>query len=180
MSESGITVFMHASDSGYARYAQDWEGAGGEFLPFKPNPFRFATMHHRAVIDTFCALILHGALSRFPRVKIASVENGSGFVRPLLAALEEVYRMMPQECAEDPVAVFKRQVWVHPFHEEDIAGMVDLLGADRVLFGSDFPHPEGLADPLAYIDDLAGLPDEDVRRIMGGNLADLIGVGVTA
>jgi predicted TIM-barrel fold metal-dependent hydrolase len=167
---------MHASDSGYARYAQEWEG-GGEFLPFKPSAFRFASMHHRAITDAFTALILHGALSRFPDVKLLSVENGSGFVRPLLHNLAEVYRMMPQECPEDPVAVFKRQVYVHPFHEEDISGMVDLLGDDHVLFGSDFPHPEGLADPVSYVDDLEGLPDESVRKIMGGNLAGLIGVG---
>jgi predicted TIM-barrel fold metal-dependent hydrolase len=106
-----------------------------------------------------------------------SVENGSGFGRPLLHKLAVVYRLMPQECPEDPVAVFKRQVYVHPFHEEDISGMVDLLGDDHVLFGSDFPHPEGLADPVSYVDDLEGLPDESVRKIMGGNLAGLIGVG---
>jgi predicted TIM-barrel fold metal-dependent hydrolase len=175
--EAGIPVSMHASDSGYSRYAEDWEGGGTEFLPFKPNPFRFATMHYRAIIDTFNALILHGALSRFPGVKIAAVENGSGFVRPLLAGLAEVYRMMPQECAEDPVEVFKRQCYVHPFHEENIAELVGLIGADHVLFGSDFPHPEGLAEPLSYLDDLAGLPAEDVRKIMGANLAGLIGVG---
>ena len=53
--EAGIPVCMHASDSGYSRYAEDWEGGGTEFLPFKPNPFRFATMHYRAIIDTFTA-----------------------------------------------------------------------------------------------------------------------------
>jgi predicted TIM-barrel fold metal-dependent hydrolase len=180
VADAGIPVSMHASDSGYSRYAEDWEGGGSEFLPFKPNPFRFATMHHRAIIDTFSALILHGALSRFPTVKIAAIENGSGFVRPLLSALAEVYRMMPQDCAEDPVEVFKRQCYVHPFHEEDIHGLVGLLGADHVLFGSDFPHPEGLADPLSYVDDLQGLPRDDVVKIMGGNLAALMGVGVAA
>jgi predicted TIM-barrel fold metal-dependent hydrolase len=176
--EIGIPVCMHASDSGYSRYVDDWEPSD-EMLPFQPKPFRFATMHYRAIIDTFCALILHGALSRFPGVRIAAVENGSGFVRPLLAALAEAYRMMPQECAEDPVTVFKRQAYVHPFHEEDISGLVELLGADHVLFGSDFPHPEGLADPLAYLDELEGMARDDVVKIMGANLAGLLGVGAS-
>jgi predicted TIM-barrel fold metal-dependent hydrolase len=179
VTELGIPICMHASDSGYSRYTNDWEPVD-EMLPFQPKPFRFALMHHRAIQDTFSALILHGALSRFPEVKIAAVENGSGFVRPLLGALAEVYRMMPQECAEDPVEVFKRQVYVHPFHEEDISGLVGLLGADHVLFGSDFPHPEGLADPLAYVDELEGLPKDDIVKIMGGNLAGLLGVGSMA
>jgi predicted TIM-barrel fold metal-dependent hydrolase len=175
VTELGIPISMHASDSGYARYAEDWEG-GGEFLPFKPSAFRMATMHHRPIADTFAALILHGALSRFPSVRIASVENGSGFVRPLLQTLAETYRMMPQECPEDPVEVFKRQVYVHPFHEEDVKGMVELLGADHVLFGSDFPHPEGMSDPISYVDELDGLPTESVKKIMGANLAGLLGV----
>jgi len=177
--ELGIPVCMHASDSGYSRYVDDWEPSD-EMLPFQPKPFRMALMHYRAIQDTFSALILHGALSRFPGVKVAAVENGSGFVRPLLASLAEVYRMMPQECAEDPVEVFKRQCYVHPFHEEDGTGLIEVLGADHVLFGSDFPHPEGLADPLAFVDELDGLPQDEVAKIMGGNLAGLLGVGSLA
>jgi predicted TIM-barrel fold metal-dependent hydrolase len=179
VTELGLPVCMHASDSGYTRYSNDWEGQS-EMLPFKLNAFRHATMHHRPITDTFTALILHGALSRFPDMKIASVENGSGFVRPLLSALAETYRMMPQECPEDPVEVFKRQVYVHPFHEEDIKGMVELLGDEHVLFGSDFPHPEGLADPITYVDELEGLPQESIEKIMGGNVARLLKVEARA
>ena len=54
--------------------------------------------------------------------------------------------------------------------------MIDLLGADRVLFGSDYPHPEGMSDPITFVDDLAGLNDEMIRKVMGGNLACLMHV----
>jgi predicted TIM-barrel fold metal-dependent hydrolase len=101
-------------------------------------------------------------------------------VRPLLHQLEDVYKKMPQEFPEDPIKVFKRNIYVHPFHEEDPAGMVRLLGADHVLFGSDWPHPEGMSDPITYVDDLEGLPEEDKAKIMGGNLAGLMNVGVPA
>jgi predicted TIM-barrel fold metal-dependent hydrolase len=171
--EAGILVGMHASDSGYARYVNDWEG-GGEYRPFQRGALRSMVMSHRSIEDAMAAMICHGALSRFPDLKIAPIENGSGFVRPLLHRLAETYRMMPQEFSEDPVAVFKRNIYVHPFHEDDVHGLVDLLGADQVLFGSDFPHPEGLADPVSYVDELEGLPHDDVVKIMGGNLARLI------
>ena len=175
----GVLVAMHSSDSGYARYVNDWEGTR-EFLPFKLSAFRSVAMGHRPIEDTMAAMICHGALSRFPELRIAVVENGSGFVRPLFQNLGEAYRMMPQEFAEHPIDVFKRNVWVHPFHEEDIKGLVELLGAEHVLFGSDFPHPEGMADPITYVDELEGLPRDDVVKIMGGNLAGLVGVGVPA
>ena len=52
---------------------------------------------------------------------------------------------------EDPVEVFNRNVWVHVFHEPDPKGLIDLgIPVDHLMFGSDFPHPEGMADPLAY------------------------------
>ena len=58
---------------------------------------------------------------------------------------------------------------------------MDLVGADHVLFGSDYPHPEGLADPITYVDELEGMDRRDVKaKIMGGNLAGLMGVAVPA
>jgi predicted TIM-barrel fold metal-dependent hydrolase len=75
---------------------------------------------------------------------------------------------------EDPIAVLKRNVWIHPFHEEDPRGLIDLVGADRVVFGSDFPHPEGIALPTTYVKELDGLAQDDVARIMGGNLTQVV------
>jgi predicted TIM-barrel fold metal-dependent hydrolase len=151
---------------------------GGEFEPFKaPSAFAAIVGHSgRAIIDTVASAIGHGMCSRFPRIKIAPVENGSGWVRPLIADMEAAYHANPHAFAEDPVAVFKRNIFVHPFHEEDPRGLVELIGADNVIFGSDYPHPEGLADPLTFVDELAGLPDDQIAKIMGGNLARLMNV----
>jgi len=38
------------------------------------------------------------------------------------------------------------------------------------MFGSDFPHPEGMADPLAYSEIVEDLPEETQALIMGGSL----------
>jgi predicted TIM-barrel fold metal-dependent hydrolase len=175
--ESGVLVGMHASDSGYQRYTNEWEGVrGGEMLPFKDgNAFGLIVGHqHRPIFDTMASLIGHGLCTRFPELKIAPVENGSAWVRPLLESLAGAYEHHPRAFAEDPVKVFNRNIYVHPFHEEDPKGLVELLGDDRVLFGSDYPHPEGLADPITFVDELKGLPDEAVRKVMGGNLSRLV------
>ena len=94
--------------------------------------------------------------------------------------MEHAYASSPKSFDEDPVEVFKRNIYVHPFHEEDPMGLVELLGADRVLFGSDYPHPEGLADPLSFVDELKALPHGDVAKIMGGNLNRLMGFDTAA
>lgn len=177
VAEADILVGMHASDSGYQRYINEWEGVrSGEMLPFK-NASAFAgIMHHmsRAVVDTVASLIGHGLCTRFPTLRFAPVENGSSWVRPLLETLHHVYSFSPRDFEEDPVEVFRRNIYVHPFHEEDPVGLCRLIGADRVLFGSDWPHPEGMADPITFVDDLAGLAPEDIRKVMGGNLARLM------
>jgi predicted TIM-barrel fold metal-dependent hydrolase len=126
------------------------------------------------------SLIGHGLLNRFPTLRILPVENGSGWVRPLVEALGASYAHNPKLHAEDPLMVFKRNVWIHPFHEEDPRGLIKLVGVDRVVFGSDFPHAEGMADPLSYVDELEGLQKEDIVRVMGGNLSEVMKVPVAA
>jgi predicted TIM-barrel fold metal-dependent hydrolase len=177
--EADVLVGMHASDSGYQRYVNEWEGVrDGEFEPFKGRSGFATIVGHsgRSIIDTVASAIGHGLCTRFPRLKIAPVENGSNWVRPLLESMEHAYRTDPGVFEEDPVEVFKRNIFVHPFHEEDPVGLCRLIGVDNVIFGSDYPHPEGLADPLSFVDELGGLSDADVAKVMGGNLARLMNV----
>lgn len=177
--EKDVVVGMHASDSGYQRYLNEWEGVrDDEFTPFTGGSgFAAITgIGHRSIIDTVASAIGHGLCTRFPGLKITPVENGSGWVRPLLHDMEQAYAFNPHLFEEDPVQVFKRNIFVHPFHEDDPKGLVGVLGADNVLFGSDYPHPEGMADPISFVDELEGLPHEDVAKVMGGNLARLLNV----
>ena len=78
------------------------------------------------------------------------------------------------------MVTFKRCIYVHPFHEEDPIGLVKLIGADNVLFGSDYPHPEGMYDPIGFVDQLDGLPEDDKAKVMGGNLNRIMKVPALA
>jgi len=179
--ESGVLVVIHASDTGYARYSNEWEGVQGETMAFaQPKPFSQAVHNDtRDVQDAVTSIICHGLLDRFPDLRFALIENGAGWVPHLLERLDHTYDQMPQEFTRRPSETFKRSFWMHPFHEEDPSDLVRLLGADHVIFGSDFPHVEGLADPLSYVDELHGLADDEVRKIMSGNMIDLLGIGVS-
>ncbi len=163
-------------DSGYSRYQSDWTGPR-EMLPFRPDAFRMLTMGKRPIEDAMAALVCHGTLTRFPELRVASIENGADWVVPFLEHLEDIHRKMPQAFDEDPVDAFRRNVHVSPFHEDDIAQLVDVIGADHILFGSDYPHPEGLAEPCSYVHHLPdGLADDVVAAVMGGNLGRLMRV----
>ncbi len=181
--ELDVTVGLHSSDDGLTRYFNLWEGRpDGEHLPFaKPSAF-LDIMHTqgRGIFDAVASLIGHELLSRFPSLRILPVENGSGWVRPLVDALGTSYAHNPKLYPEDPLMVLKRNVWIHPFHEEDPRGLIELMGVDRVVFGSDFPHAEGMSDPLSYVDELEGLPRDDIAKVMGGNLAEVMKVPFAA
>ena len=49
------------------------------------------------------------------------------------------------------------------------------IGASQLVFGSDYPHPEGLAEPLDFVDGIEKLPDEEIRMIMRDNTMGLLG-----
>jgi predicted TIM-barrel fold metal-dependent hydrolase len=178
VTELDILVSMHASDSGYSRYQADWTGPR-EMLPFRPDAFLMMTMGKRPIEDTMAALCCHGVLARHPELRVAAIENGGDWVVPFVHHLADIHRKMPHAFDGDPVEQFKRNVWISPFHEDDIAELIDVMGADHILFGSDYPHPEGLAEPCSYVDHLPpGLPDEVVAGIMGANLAEIMRVPV--
>ena len=176
--DADVLVAMHSSDSGYSRYQSDWTGPE-EMLPFRLDSFRMMTIKGRPVEDTMAALACHGVLARFPDLRVASIESGGDWVAPFLDHLADVHRKMPQAFDGDPVEQFKRSVYVSPFHEDNFEVLIDAIGADHLLFGSDYPHPEGLAEPCTFVDRLPeGLPAEDVRNIMGANLARIMKVEV--
>ncbi|MET7571085.1 amidohydrolase family protein [Streptomyces sp. NPDC005492] len=173
--EAGVLVAMHSSDSGYSRYSSDWEGKSQEMTPFQAQVFRMMS-EWRPVTDAVASWVCHGALFRFPELKVSVIENGSSWLLPLLDQLGSTYKKQPKGFLGDPVEEVRKRIHISPFWEEDMAALSEVVGVERVLFGSDYPHPEGLADPVSYIDAIQGMTQADQAMIMGGNLARLIGV----
>jgi predicted TIM-barrel fold metal-dependent hydrolase len=182
--ELDIVVGMHSGDSGYIRYINDWEGLGN--LEFhisrhsrRANPAFVALSSEKDnLIDAMASIIGHGLATRFPRLRFMPVEFASRWIRPFYEKLQRTYDESPVLFDENPVEVFNRNVWVHAFHEPDPKGLIDLgIPVDHIMFGSDFPHPEGMADPLSYADIVADLPLEQQALIMGGSLEKAMRVG---
>ncbi|MEU4311473.1 amidohydrolase family protein [Nocardia sp. NPDC024068] len=174
--ELDVLVTMHSSDSGYSRFDAEWDGSDSEMLPFQTNTFAM-TNQWRPVTDAVASWVCHGALNRFPDLKIAVIENGSAWLEPLLQQLSDVYKKAPEGFGfRDPIEAIKKSLYVSPFWEEDLERLSQVMGEDHVLFGSDWPHPEGLAEPARYINEIKDMPQEKQAKIMGGNLARLLKV----
>ncbi|MBI3757891.1 MAG: amidohydrolase [Deltaproteobacteria bacterium] len=90
-------------------------------------------------------LIFSGLLDRFPRLRFVSVESGIGWVPFMLEACEY---QMDQNLLDRgglklrPREYFQRQIYAsYWFENEDAAHSITKLGADNVMFETDFPHP---------------------------------------
>jgi predicted TIM-barrel fold metal-dependent hydrolase len=171
--EAGITVVVHAGDGGVSSqgYAADGFAAtfsGGGYGPSLKN---FAI--EQAVHDWLITLVLSNHLRKYPNLRIASVENGAEFLPDLFRKLRSVDRKMRGWFEGDPVDIFRRHVWINPFWEDDLASVVEWMGADRVLFGSDWPHIEGLPAPLDYLAEAKAIEPADRRMVLHDNAVEL-------
>lgn len=167
VNDAGITVAYHSGDAGYFKFLAAW-GMAEEFRSFDFNPLRLC-MSASPIMDTIAALVCGGLFDRHPRLRVATIESGSYWVPLLLKRFEKVYGQMPFAFQQDPVEVFRRHVWVSPYYEDDLPALRDQIGADHMLFGSDFPHGEGLAEPVEFVNDIAGFSDADKRLVMREN-----------
>lgn len=175
LEEAGIPLMLHASDSGYDFISRLWTSGNKEFLPFQGDAFRSCVSPGgRAISDTISALICHGLFERHPKLRVASIENGSKWVRPLVDTYKHAYGQMPQAFKVDPVEQFHKHIFVAPFYEESIPELMESMPVERILFGSDFPHAEGLGKPLDFLNELKDLNDDQVKKIMSTNMKGLL------
>jgi len=180
--ELDLVVGMHSGDPGYNRYTNEWEGLGDrEFRAFTNNGspgFLALASEKSPIVDAMASIIGHGLATRFPRLRFMPVEYPSSWIRPFVTKLRRASERSAVLFDEDPLEIFQRNVWVHAFHERDPKGLIDLgVPVDHIMFGSDFPHPEGMADPLAYAEVVSGMPADEQALIMGGSIAKALRVG---
>ena len=166
--EAGITVVVHAGDSGYTSNGYAKDGFAATFEGAHRPSIKMLSME-RAIYDFLASLIFDRLFVRFPNLRVASVENGSEFLPDLFRKLRSTARKLPGFFSEDPVETFRRHIWINPFWEDDVEEIVDLMGADRVIFGSDWPHIEALPEPLDYVVELKPFDDDTQRLILRDN-----------
>lgn len=172
LNEAGITLVIHAGDAGVSSNGWAPDGFAAAFGgAWKPSIKQYAI--ERAACDYLLSMMFDNLFHRFPNLRVASVENGAGFLGDLLAKLDSMHRRIPGWFPEDPGETFRRHVWINPFWEDDVHEVAAHMGADRVLFGSDWPHIEGMPAPLDYLPELDGFAAADRRRILFDNVTEL-------
>jgi predicted TIM-barrel fold metal-dependent hydrolase len=180
LDEARVPVAFHIADSGYHRVGGAEWGEASTPNVREQSAWAWAFLHgDRPIMETFGALIYGNLFGRFPNLRALSIENGSGWVDYLLTLLDKKKGMgrrgpwVGGYWSGRPSAVFREHVYVSPYPEDDVSKLIDRIGAERVLFGSDYPHPEGFAQPDGFVELLEGRTDHEVRRVMRDNAVEL-------
>jgi predicted TIM-barrel fold metal-dependent hydrolase len=185
LEDTGVVAGFHqVVNRRYPVDVAELDGTGEAGRYFVPPGFGLAfhqTLSFRAlctprwqVADFIASLIGHGCLARHPRVKVAIVEFGTEYVRPMVQQFQDAYERTPVLFDEDPMEALRRNVFIHAFQEKNPIELIELLGVENTMWGSDFPHPEGMRDPLSFSEDIESLPLDIRKKVMGGNLERLL------
>lgn len=110
---------------------------------------RHACSHPMEQMMAMASLVVGGALERHPGMRVAYLESGTGWLPYWLSRLDgHAEWMAAEECSHlalQPSQYFARQCAISTDSDDGLAAWVAArIGADHVMWASDFPHPDAL------------------------------------
>ncbi len=174
-SEAGIRLATHlASVTRYAAQGMEWNEE--EVMLGDMDAFQWVFYYgDRPAMETVGAAILQGWFQRFPKMKLLLSEQGTVWLPYTIRKLDHAFLMGRRatwgKLEMRPSEYFRQHCFVAPFPEENVPRVVEAVGIEPIVFGSDFPHGEGLPDPSSYMGQIATFDEEQQKAIMRGNLA---------
>jgi predicted TIM-barrel fold metal-dependent hydrolase len=128
-----------------------------------------------AIRHAFTSFFQYGTFDKFPKMRLVLLEAGAGWIDYWLGRLDGVYatamgRTVPLK--EKPSFYFNRNCWISADPDErSLPAMVDLCGADKFFWASDFPHPDHVGNYIEEVEELAHKLKPDARaKVMGENV----------
>jgi predicted TIM-barrel fold metal-dependent hydrolase len=185
LAEARVPVAYHASESGYNELLSTQWGHAPRPRSHHQSAWQYAFCFiETPLVHTLGALIFDNVFGRFPDLRVATIECGASWVAGLLPRLDKAQMSCTKHApwvggrlehrASD---VFRSHILVNPYPEENFELIFKWLGPQHLMFGSDWPHPEGIAEPRKFPDYLpAGTSAEAIRLMMRDNSRALLGL----
>jgi len=156
-------------------------GAFGTWHETRPGTvFSFAMGATGQLIPALGAMVTDLLFERFPALKMVSVEAGCGWAAYLMDRLDEkadVFRQLAPMPMRPSDYIRRNCYFVAEPEERSIGAMLDLVGEDRILWGSDYPHVDStLAAPNLIRASIAGLSPERQAAVLGENARKVFGL----
>ncbi|MDC8011718.1 amidohydrolase family protein [Tahibacter soli] len=169
--------FEAAADLDAAILVHPWDMMGRETMPKYWLPWLVGMPAEQS--RAACSLILGGVLERLPALKVCLAHGGGSFPYTI-GRIEHGFRMRPDLVATDnaksPRSYFNRLYFDSCVHDpQALRYLIDVVGHERVMLGTDYPFPLGEQEPGSGIASLA-LDDTRAARIYHGTALDWLGL----
>lgn len=170
--ERGLVVMSHAFGSG----GQPITGAGWPSYYIEDHVGPSQSMQANLI-----SMVVEGVFARFPSLRFISAENGFAWVPSLLWRLDATYDLLRDEVPHlrrRPSEYIREHVWFctqpveEPERPQDLPWLIAQIGADRLVFASDYAHWDWDAPDTAIP---ARLPEATRRAIYYDNARALYG-----
>ena len=166
--ESGLVTAYHTSETPES----NGPGGLGTFLSKTSQPFRNVWAH----------FVFTGLLERHPGIRLLFAEGGISWVPSALDHADRIHTdfadYLNPRLPRKPSEYWFRQCWATFMDDPRGIEQIDHIGAERALWSSDYPHPEGTGGRTRdLVSTLRGqLGAERGAQILGGNAAALLGL----
>jgi len=176
LNEAHISVLYHQGEGGHnAALAPLW-GYDPDPQVFGMSAWQWLNSYGDIpMMAALSQLIYDNVFGRYPNVKVASVENGAGWLPYFMSRLDKMRGMgrngpwIGGPLKERPTAIARRHIVVTPYPEDDVESIVEVVGHEMIAMGSDYPHAEGLAEPHEFRGLVSGLSEDQQRWILREN-----------
>lgn len=178
LDEAGVTIALHIMPFWYFDAISPAWGHDADPSAWRMSAWQWMNVYgERPVVETLSAFVFDNLFGRYPNLRVLVAEHGASWVPHTLSHMDKSRGMgrngpwIGGKLDDRPSAIFKEFVRVAPYPEDDIPSLVEQLGGDDrcLVMGSDFPHAEGLADPVDFEKLLHPLAGDARRRIMRDN-----------
>ena len=182
MNEAGIHVCTHLENvTTYGRQGEAWDEP--ECMLGDMDAFQWVMYYgDRPAMEMVGAAILQGFFSRYPNIRLLISEQGTVWVPYLTRKMDHAFLMGRRatwgKLEKRPSEIFREHCLVAPFPEENVQRVSEVTTIAPLVFGSDFPHGEGLPEPSVYAPQLKNLSDAEVHALMRGNMGRYLGLEV--
>ncbi|MGE0881789.1 MAG: amidohydrolase family protein [Acidimicrobiia bacterium] len=175
LNEANIPITTHLqSITFYQRQGLEWSLP--EAMLGDMDAFQWVFYYgDRPGMETVGAAILQGLFARFPNIRLMLAEQGCMWVPYIVRKMDHAFMMGRKaswgKLTKRPSDYFRQHCFVAPYPEENVDRVIEAVGVEPIVFGSDFPHGEGLPDPSLYLGQLKNLDQTQVKAIMHDNFA---------
>ncbi|WP_440996429.1 amidohydrolase family protein [Arhodomonas sp. SL1] len=179
--EALVAFLAHCADAGMPVLVHPWDMLGRERMPRYMLPWLVAMPAETQL--SILSLILSGAFERLPRSLRICFAHGGGSFAFLLGRVDNAWRqrdIVRRDCPQPPSSYVDRfHVDSCVFDTRALRLLIEVMGEERVLFGTDYPFPLGESEPGQLIRDTPGIDEGTRRRILRDNALRFFGLAGT-